>query len=145
MRQIRKIITGLFFLLPVVVAAQSAATKINFLGKWLLVKHIVTDNKKTKDLLTSNEVYTYNFYTNNTYQVSYTNKKNKSTTVYKGKWLIVSSGKKLKLYDNNQVADTAVLVGDRLLPIIRITATEFVTKELLFGMDLPGTSYYTKQ
>ena len=145
MHQIRKIITGLLFLLPAVVAAQSATTKINLLGKWLLVKHIVTDNKKPKDLLTSNEVYTYHFYTNNTYQVSYTNKKNKSTTVYKGKWLIVSSGKKLKLYDNNQVADTAVLVGDRLLPIIRITATEFVTKELLFGMDLPGTSYYTKQ
>ena len=114
-------------------------------GKWLLVKHTLTEKGKTDDLLTSNEVYTYDFAANGTYEVSYTNKKNESTTVYKGKWKILNAGKKLRLYDNTLPSDPGRLVADKNLPIIKLTSDEFVTKELLFGMDLLGTSYYKKQ
>lgn len=115
-------------------------------GKWLMVKHTLTEKGKTDDLLTANEIYTFDFVANNTYTVSYTSKKNNNTTIYKGKWQLTNGGKKLKLYDNNIVpAEQGRLVGDRLLPIIKLTATEFVTKELLLGMDLLGTSYYKKQ
>jgi len=140
------VIIAVFLLLPVFSLAQNiAAIKTKFIGKWLLVKHLYTENKKTEDLLSSNEIYTYNFEADGKYQVSYTNKKNESTTVYYGKWQIVSAGKKLKLFNNHIEPTPKVLVNDQLLPIIKITATEFVTKELLFGMDLLGTSYYKKQ
>ena len=135
-----------FLLLAIISFGQNtAAIKAKFVGKWLLVKHLYTENKKTEELLTSNEIYTYNFEAGGNYQVSYTNKKNESTTVYYGKWQIVNGGKKIKLFDNHIEPDPKVLVGDKLLTIIRITATQFVTKELLFGMDLLGTSYYKKQ
>ncbi len=114
-------------------------------GKWLLVKHLYTEKGKTEDFLTSNEVYTYDFARNGTYAVTYINKKNESTTVYKGKWKIISGNKKIRLYDNILSSDPKQLVNDNLLPIIRLTKDEFVTKELLFGMDLLGTSYYKKQ
>jgi Lipocalin-like domain len=134
------------FLLPIFSFAQNtAAIKATFIGKWLLVKHLYTENKKTENLLTNNETYIYTFKTDGTYEVSYTSKKTESTTVYYGKWQIVSSGKKLKLFDNHIQPDAKVLVNDKLLPIVKITPTEFVTKELLFGMDLLGTSYYKKQ
>ncbi|MGC4103136.1 lipocalin family protein [Ferruginibacter sp.] len=145
MKQIRPIILALLLSLPVIIFAQTASLKTKFVGKWLLVKHLYTENKKTEDLLTSNETYVYTFKTDGTYEVSYTSKKDASTTVYYGKWAIVSTGKKLKLYDNHIQTDAKVLVNDKLYPIIKISNTEFVTKELLFGMDLLGTSYYKKQ
>ncbi len=114
-------------------------------GKWLLVKHLYTEKGKTEDFLTSNEVYTYDFAENGTYEVTYINQKNATTTVYKGKWKVLPGIKKLRLYDNSLPSDPRQLVNDNILPIIRLTTTEFVTKELLFGMDLRGTSYYKKQ
>jgi hypothetical protein len=127
--------------------SQSAAeTKIKLVGKWLLVKHTLTEKGKTDDLLTPNEIYTFDFAPGGNYQVSYVNKKNASTTVYQGKWQVTPGGKKLKLFDNTIVpAEPGRLVADRLLPIISLSASQFVTKELLFGMDLRGTSYYRKQ
>lgn len=145
MKQGRIFISALFFVLPVFVFAQATAVKTKFVGKWLLVKHLLTENKKTEDLLTSNETYIYTFKADGTYEVSYTSKKTESTTVYYGKWQVVSGGKKLKLYNSHIVPDATVLVGDKLLPIVSITATQFAVKELLFGMDLLGTSYYKKQ
>jgi hypothetical protein len=137
-----------FALILVSIAAFSqpaSDVKTKLPGKWLLVKHTLTEKGKTEDLLTPNEVYTYDFAANGTYEVSYTNKKNASTTVYKGKWQVVTAGKKLRLYDVILPAEPGRLVSDELLPIISISATQFVTKELLFGMDLMGTSYYKKQ
>lgn len=146
MNPFRMIISGLLLLLPVLAFTQTnsdPASKIP--GKWLLVKHLLTENGKTEDLLTSNEVYTYDFAKDGTYEVTFINKKNASTTVYKGKWKILPGGKKLKLYDNSLPSDPKQLVNDKIYPVIRLSATEFVTKELLFGMDLLGTSYYYKK
>jgi len=144
MQQIRVIVTAILILIPVIIFAQPGNVQSKLAGKWLLVKHTLTENKKTEDLLTSNETYTYHFKADGTYEVSYTSKKTESTTVYKGKWQVVNNGKKLKLYQNHLAGDDATLVGDKLLPVVRISVTEFVTKELLFGMDLLGTSYYKK-
>lgn len=119
--------------------------KTKFVGKWLLVKHTLTEKGKTEDLLTSNEVYTYDFAANGTYAVSYTDKKKESTTVYKGKWQVIGGGKKIRLYDVILPSEPGRLVSDNLLPIVSISPTQFVIKELLFGMDLLGTSYYKKQ
>lgn len=84
-------------LIFVSIAAFSQSTvnpKTKFVGKWLLVKHTFTEKGKTEDLLTANEVYTYDFAANGTYAVSYTDKKKESTTVYKGKWQVIGGGKK---------------------------------------------------
>ena len=129
----------------IVFAQPGSSPSTKLAGKWLLTKHLLTEKGKASDLLSSNEIYSFDFMVDNTYSVSYTNKKNESTTVYKGKWKIVNGGKKLKLYDNILPAEPGRLVADRLLPIISLSKTEFVTKELLFGMDLVGTSYYKKQ
>ena len=145
MKQARIIIAAIFFLLPAIIFAQTAAVKTKFMGKWLLVKHLYTENKKTEDLLTNNETYVYTFKSDGTYEVSYTSKKTESTTIYYGKWQVVSAGKKLKLYNSHIQTDATVLVNDKLLTIIKLSNTEFVTRELLFGMDLLGTSYYKKQ
>ena len=110
-------------------------------GKWLLVKHLYTEKGKTEDLLTSNEVYTYDFAKDGNYAITMVNKKNATTTVYKGKWKVLNGIKKLRLYDNTLPSDPKQLVNDNILPIIRVSTTEFVTKELLFGLDLLGTSY----
>ena len=144
MKLLSAMITAL--LLPVLAFTQTnndPASKIP--GKWLLVKHLYTEKGKTEDLLTSNEVYTYDFSKDGTYSVTFVNKKNASTTVYKGKWKIISGGKKLKLYDVILPSDPKQLVNDDTLPIIRLTKDEFVTRELLFGMDLWGISHYKKQ
>lgn len=145
MKQNKAFIITLLFLLPAIIFAQTSAIKTKFVGSWLLVKHLYTENKKTEDLLTDNEKYVYTFKSDNTYEVSYTSKKTASTTVYYGKWQLLNGGKKIKLYDSHIVPDATVLVSDKLFPVIKISSKEFVTKELLFGMDLLGTSYYKKQ
>ena len=145
MNPFRVMITGLILLFPVLAFTQTSsdlASKIP--GKWLLVKHILKEKGKTDDLLTSNEVYTYEFKSDNTYSSSFINKKNQTTTIISGKWKLINAATKLKLYDNTMTGDDH-LVADKTFPIIRLTATEFVTKELLFGMDLLGTSYYKRQ
>lgn len=116
-----------------------------FIGKWLLVKHLYTEKGKTEDFLSANEVYTYDFARNGTYVLTLINKKNESTTIYNGKWKVITAGKKLRLYDNSLPSDPKQLVNDNNLPIIKLTAGEFVTRELLFGMDLWGISHYKKQ
>ena len=147
MKKLTTVIIILLVVLPVTNFAQSAGNaKTNLAGKWLLVKHTLTEKGKVDDLLTPNEIYTFDFAPGGSYAVSYTNKKNESTTVYRGKWKFVNNGKQLNLYDNNTVpVDPKTLVGNKQLPVIRLTSKEFVTKELLFGMDLLGTSYYKKQ
>ena len=144
MKLLSVMITAL--LLPVLAFTQpNNDPSLKFVGKWLLVKHLYTEKGKTEDFLTSNEVYTYDFAKNGTYVLTLINKKNESTTIYKGKWKVITDGKKLRLYDNSLPSDPKQLVNDNILPIVRVSATEFVTKELLFGMDLLGTSYYKKQ
>lgn len=100
---------------------------------------------KTSNEITSNEKYTYEFAVNGTYSVNYINKKNESNTTYKGKWKLINAGKTLFLYAVTLPSDPKQLVGDGHLPVIKLSATEFVTKELLFAMDMKGTSYYKKQ
>ncbi|HMC99867.1 MAG TPA: hypothetical protein VKH37_06935, partial [Ferruginibacter sp.] len=90
------------------------------------------------------ETYSFEFNAGGSYTVTYANKKNESVTEIKGKWTFLTGGKKLKLYDNVQTGDTH-LIADRILPVTKLTATQLVLKELLFGMDLNGTSYYSKQ
>ena len=119
--------------------------KSNLVGNWFLVKHLITDGGKTTNEITSNEIYTYSFAANGTYSVNYINKQKESNTTYKGKWKLTNAGKTLSLYDNTLPSDPKQLVGDENLPIIKLTATDFVTWELLFAMDMKGTSYYKKQ
>ena len=120
-------------------------TQSKLVGKWLLVKHLITEGGKTTNEITANENYTYNFAVNGTYSITYINKKNQSNTTYKGKWKLINAGKTLFLYSVTLPSDLKQLVGDEHLPVIKLTATEFVTKELLFAMDMKGTSYYKKQ
>ncbi len=129
-----------------VVSAHGTDTALSKLvGKWLLVKHLITDGGKTTNEITANENYSYNFSANGTYTVTYINKKNESSTTYTGRWKLINAGKTLSLYNNSLPSDAKQLVADRKLPVVKLTATSFVTKELLFAMDMKGTSYYTKQ
>ena len=135
----------LIFLSIAALAQPAADIKSKFVGKWLVVKHLYTEKGKTSDFLTSNEIYTYNFASNGTYESSFINKEHASTTVYKGKWQVVGGGKKLRLYDVHLTDDPKRLISDQLFPIVSISSTQFVIKEFLFGMDLLGASYYKKQ
>ena len=114
-------------------------------GNWLLVKHLITENGKTTNELSADEHYTYSFAINGTYTVNYANSKTGNSTTYKGKWKLTAAGKTLKLYDNTLLSDPKQLVADNSLPVLKLTATEFVTTELLFAMDMKGTSYYKRQ
>ena len=126
-------------------AHQTDTTQSKLVGKWLLVKHLITEGGRTTNEVTANENYTYNFAANGTYSITYTNKKNESSTTYKGKWKLTNAGKTLFLYNNTLPTDPKQLVADKNLPITKLSATDFVTKELLFAMDMKGTSYYKKQ
>ena len=114
-------------------------------GNWLLVKHLITEGGKTTNELGADEHYTYSFAVNGTYSVIYSNSKTGNSTTYKGKWRMTAAGKTLKLYDNTLPSDPKQLVADNNLPVLKLTATEFVTRELLFAMDMKGTSYYKRQ
>ena len=58
-------------------------TQLKLIGKWLLVKHLITHGGKTTNEITGNENYTYNFAVNGTYSLTCINKKNESNTTYK--------------------------------------------------------------
>ncbi len=114
-------------------------------GNWLLVKHMIKDGGKTTNELAPELQYRYHFNAKGTYTVVYTNTKTGITTTYAGKWKLLHGDKTLKLYDNSLPAEPAQLVADQSMPVIKLTAKEFVTRELLFAMDMKGTSYYKRQ
>lgn len=114
-------------------------------GNWLLVKHMITDGGKTTNELAPELQYSYHFNTKGDYTVVYTNTKTGITTTYAGKWKLLHGNKTLKLYDNRLPAEPKQLVADQSLPVIKLTSKEFVTRELLFAMDMKGTSYYRRQ
>lgn len=140
-----KLIAACLLLLPSFCFAGNIDTvKSKLAGKWLLVKHMMNDRGKPEDLLTPDYIYTYDFRNDGTYTVTYNDRKNSTVTVIDGKWKFLSNNTKIRLYDNNQEGDTH-LISDTQLPVIRLNDKEFVTKELLFGMDLLGTSYYKRE
>ena|ERR1700730_9747560 len=147
MKSIRTVAAGLFFLFPLICIAHTPDTlKSNLAGRWLLVKHTIPDKGKPVNELPADQVYSFEFRNNGTYSVIYDDRKNNAVTTLRGKWKIVNKGKTLKLYDNKSVPDDPLhMIADRSLPIFSLTSTQFVIKELLFGMDIPGTSYYKRQ
>lgn len=136
---------ALILLTGILYGQKADSVHLKLTGKWLLVKHLITDGGKTSNELGANNIYTYQFMANGNYTVSYANKVDTTTTTYVGKWKIGNSGKTIVLFNNSLPAEPKQLVADRSLPIIKLTAKEFVTRELLFAEDMHGISYYKRQ
>lgn len=121
------------------------SVSIKLTGKWLLVKHTLLENGKLINKITPNQIYTYEFNADGTYQVSYFDKQ-LGTTLNAGKWKIIDNENKIHFYDNTDVPDDPMIsIGDHDLTIIKLTSTEFITEEYLFSEDPIGKSYYIHQ
>ncbi len=145
-RTVAQILTILLILTTATVHGQSTdSIKAQIIGKWLLVKHTLLENKKTVDKLTSDTKNIFEFKKDGTYKNTSTNKFGTVITV--GKWKVSADKKAIDTYDNKFLPpwDKNAICADHPLNIIKLNKFEFVTNECLYSESPAGTSYYKKQ
>lgn len=114
-----------------------------------MVKHTLVENSKTVDKFNSDAKIVYEFSIDGSYKLTsafkYQGKWDTVVTV--GKWKISSDNKNIELFNNKFLPphDKDGTCADHPLVIVKLTATDFVTKEYWFSEDPAGTSTYIKQ
>jgi hypothetical protein len=146
MTKYRTITFTLLLLFAGVTFGQTTDTiSTKLIGKWLLVKHTVSEAGIAVDRLTSDQVYTYDFFKNMTYNAAYKDKG--GMALIKGSWKLINAEKEIHFYDNKAVEpNSSIILPDYYdKPIINLSATELVIPEYLYDEEPIGTSYYIKQ
>ncbi len=142
----RTITLTLFVLLAGVTFGQTTdTTSTKLIGKWLLVKHTILDAGIAVNRLTPDQVYTYEFFENRTYNAVY--KDRGGMALNKGNWKLIDAEKEIHLYDNKAVEPNSSVILPEYYdkPIISRSATELIIQEYLYDEQPIGTSYYAKQ
>lgn len=118
------------------------------IGKWLLVKHTVSDNKgKQKDIFEPGDVRTFEIFKTGRYKLTYTSKQ-PGIFIEEGDWDLLDTIKRtmsLKLFNNGLTGDDPGVSGFYALPIKKLTKDELIIQEYIYyekNLKLIGTSYY---
>lgn len=135
----------LFSIVESIAFCQESIKPDDLIGKWVLKKHVVTAEGRSKSYLIKTNPTTYSFFKNGTFSCSYFSESREHRV--EGNWKLVLTDRtiKISLFDVKEVPDDPInVITDYDLPILKFTNREFSTEEFLFTEEMPGISFFTK-